>query len=166
MGRKGKAHKLQNLSSLGGSLVTHCLQWRHKLGQSWKELWKSEKFFNNSTSSQKAHNFCHLHWYNHQNIMPFGTISRWEGNEEVMGLQCWSVLYVPCLWIRRTWPWPLPSSSSHHPCCRDNAQPLLHICPSCLGHLACFRKPECVSWSSCAFASLLICGLQWLLVSS
>lgn len=23
--------------------------------------------------------------------MPFGTISRWEGKEEVMGLQCWSV---------------------------------------------------------------------------
>lgn len=95
VGRKGKAHKLQNLSSLGGSLLTHCLQWRHKLGQSWKELWKSEKFFNNLTLSQKAHNLCHLHWYYYQNIICFGTISRWEGKEEVMGLWCWPVLPVP-----------------------------------------------------------------------
>lgn len=53
------------------------------------------------------------------------------------------VLPVPHLWIRRIWPWPLPCSSSQHPCCRDNAQPLVHISPSCLGHLA-FGKRVCV----------------------
>lgn len=166
-GKKGKAHKLQNLSSSGGSLLTHCLQWRHKLGQSWKELWKSEKFFNNLTFSQKADNLCHFHWYYHQNMLWFGTISRWEGKEEVIGLWCWPVLPVPRLWIRRTWPWSLPCSPSQHPFCRDNAQPLLHISPSCLGRLA-FGKLLCVSCSSCAFSSLLIYGtdLHCLLASS
>lgn len=165
VGRKGKAHKLQNMSTLGGSLLTHCLQWRHKLGQSWKELWKSEKFFNNLTLSQKAHNLCHF-WYYHQNIMCFGTISRWEGKEEVMGLWCWHVLPVSGLWIRRTWPWPWSSSLSQHPCCRDNAQPLLvthfSFLPGALG----------LFWEACGYVLLLVClcipvdlwtGLQCLL---